>query len=96
MPDLIVEISAHTDAKGNDDYNMKLSQKRAESVVEYLIRKGIDKKRLQAKGYGETQPIAPNKLPNGKDNPDGRALNRRTEFKVIGSFDENSKFYIEQ
>lgn len=96
MPDLIVEISAHTDSKGEDNYNMKLSQSRAESVVNYLVSKGIDKKRLRAAGYGESQPIAPNKLPNGKDNPQGRAKNRRTEFKVLGSTDENSIFYLKQ
>ena len=88
---LIVEISSHTDNKGNDKYNLKLSQKRAESVVDYLISKGIDKKRLIAKGYGETKPIAPNTNPDGSDNPEGRQANRRTEFKVIGSSDQFSK-----
>jgi len=88
---LIVEISSHTDNKGNDNYNLKLSQKRAESVVNYLISKGIDKKRLIAKGYGETKPIAPNTNPDGSDNPEGRQANRRTEFKVIGSSDQFSK-----
>src|SRR5207247_7760865 len=71
-------------SKGNDKYNMKLSQARAQSVVDYLIARGIAADRLVAKGYGETKPIAPNTLPNGKDNPEGRQLNRRTEFKVIG------------
>ena len=47
------------------------------------MSKGIDKARIIAKGYGETQPIAPNKKEDGSDNPDGRAKNRRTEFKVI-------------
>jgi outer membrane protein OmpA-like peptidoglycan-associated protein/tetratricopeptide (TPR) repeat protein len=93
MPDLVIEISAHTDSKGDDDYNLKLSQRRAESVVQYLITKGIDKKRLIAKGYGEAIPVAPNEL-NGKDNPEGRAKNRRTEFKVLGSLNKNSKYYI--
>lgn len=90
-PKLIVEISSHTDSKGNDDYNLKLSQKRAESVVKYLIENGIDEKRLIAKGYGETRPIAPNTNPDGSDNPEGRQMNRRTEFKVIGSSDQFSK-----
>lgn len=84
-PDLIVEISSHTDNKGSDEYNMKLSQKRAESVVNYLISKGIARERLQAKGYGETMPVAPNKNKDGSDNPEGRAKNRRTEFKIIGT-----------
>lgn len=89
---LIVEISSHTDAKGNDNYNKKLSQSRAESVVNYLTqKKGIDSKRLIAKGYGKSKPIAPNTNKDGSDNPEGRAKNRRTEFKVIGSIDQFSK-----
>ncbi|HEY4797723.1 MAG TPA: OmpA family protein, partial [Bacteroidia bacterium] len=86
-PDIIVEISSHTDSKGSDEYNMRLSQKRAESVVDYLTRKGISKDRLRAKGYGETMPIAPNNKPDGSDNPEGREKNRRTEFKIIGKID---------
>lgn len=86
-PDIIIELSSHTDNKGTDSYNMKLSQKRAESVVSYLANKGIDSKRLTAKGYGETKPLAPNSNPDGSDNPDGRQLNRRTEFKIIGKMD---------
>ena len=86
-PEIIVEIGAHTDSKGSEGYNQNLSQRRAESVVKYLRRKGIDKNRLKAKGYGESQPIAPNTKPDGADNPEGRALNRRTEFKVIGEIE---------
>jgi outer membrane protein OmpA-like peptidoglycan-associated protein len=82
-PTLTIEISAHTDAIGSDDYNMKLSEARAKNVVAYLIEKGIDPARLTAKGYGETMPVAPNKKPNGKDDPEGREKNRRTEFKVL-------------
>lgn len=86
-PELIIEIQAHTDSKGSDSYNLKLSQKRAESVVNYLISKGIPAKRLMAKGYGETKPIAPNTNKDGSDNPNGRAQNRRTDFKIIGVID---------
>lgn len=86
-PELIVEIQSHTDSKGNDNYNIKLSQKRAESVVQYLTQKGINPKRLVAKGYGESKPIAPNDKPDGSDNPEGRAKNRRTDFKIIGKLD---------
>lgn len=82
-PNIIIEMSAHTDSKGKDAYNMKLSQRRAQSCVDYLISRGISSDRMIAKGYGETRPIAPNEMPNGKDNPDGRQLNRRTEFKVL-------------
>jgi outer membrane protein OmpA-like peptidoglycan-associated protein len=86
-PELIVEIQSHTDSKGGDVYNMKLSQKRAESVVNYLTSKGISPKRLVAKGYGESKPVAPNENPDGSDNPEGRAKNRRTDFKIIGKLD---------
>lgn len=82
-PNIIIEMSAHTDSKGKDAYNMKLSQRRAQSCVDYLISKGISSDRMIAKGYGETRPIASNTMPDGKDNPDGRQLNRRTEFKVL-------------
>lgn len=84
-PKMVIEIGAHTDSKGSDEYNMDLSTRRAKSVVDYLISKGIDASRLQSKGYGETMPVAPNTLDNGKDNPEGRAKNRRTEFKVISN-----------
>jgi outer membrane protein OmpA-like peptidoglycan-associated protein len=86
-PQLIVEIQSHTDSKGNDQYNMKLSQRRAESVVNYLMSKGITSNRLVPKGYGESKPIAPNDNPDGSDNPEGRAKNRRTDFKIIGKLD---------
>ena len=83
--DIIVEVDAHTDSVGNADYNKNLSQERADNVVNYLIGKGIDKKRLIAKGYGSERPVAPNFKPDGSDNPDGREKNRRTEFQIIGT-----------
>lgn len=82
-PAMEIELSAHTDSKGSDKYNQKLSEARAKSVVAYLVSKGIDASRLKAKGYGESKPIAPNTNENGKDNPEGREKNRRTEFKVL-------------
>lgn len=82
-PSIIIEMSAHTDSKGSDAYNIKLSQRRAQSCVDYLISRGISSDRMIAKGYGKSKPIAPNTLPNGQDNPEGRQLNRRTEFKVL-------------
>lgn len=82
---LVIEISSHTDSKGDDNYNMKLSQKRAQSVVDYLTKKGIDKKRMIAVGYGETQPIAQNLNPDGTDNEEGRARNRRIEFRILST-----------
>jgi len=81
-PKLEIELSAHTDSKGIEIYNLDLSNRRAKSCVDYLVTKGIPIERMTSKGYGETVPIAPNSLANGKDNPSGRALNRRTEFKV--------------
>jgi OOP family OmpA-OmpF porin len=90
-PQIIIELSSHTDNKGSDDYNLKLSQKRAESVVAYLIAKGIDKKRLVAKGYGETKQIAPNTNADGSDNPEGRQTNRRTEMRVTGIMEKKEE-----
>ena len=86
-PDINNELSSYTDSEGTDEYNEDLSQRRAESVVNYLIQKGIPKKRLTPKGYGESKPRLPNKNSDGSDNPEGRAKNRRTEFKVIGEMD---------
>ncbi len=76
-PEIKVEISAHTDDVGSDAYNQKLSEKRAKSVVEYIIKKDVIKEKLISKGYGETQPLAPN------DSDENRAKNRRVELKII-------------
>lgn len=82
-PEISIELSSHTDSVDTEAYNVRLSQRRAESAVNYIIKAGIDPTRIVAKGYGETMPIAPNTNPDGTDNPKGRAKNRRTEFKVI-------------
>ena len=95
-PLLIVEIASHTDSVSSGDFNMKLSEKRAESVVKYLISKGIDKERLHFKGYGESKPIAPNTNADGSDNLEGRQKNRRTEFRIIGSLDHYSKIIYQE
>ncbi len=84
-PELTVEVAGHTDSKGNDAANLKLSQMRSQAVVSALIKKGIKAKYLVAKGYGETAPIAPNILPNGKPDLKGMQLNRRVEMKIIES-----------
>ena len=76
-PDVKVEVGGHTDSRGNDTANVKLSQARAETVMKYLGSKGIDLSRLSARGSGETMPIADN------ETPDGRAKNRRVELKQI-------------
>ena len=82
-PEMNIKIEAHTDSKGNDAFNMDLSKRRAKSITDYLLKKGINKNRLISEGFGETQPIAPNKNPDGSDKPEGRQLNRRIEFRVI-------------
>ncbi len=76
-PKLVVEIAGHTDNIGEEDANHRLSQKRADTLREFLIKKGISENRILAKGYGEKSPIA------GNDTEAGRAKNRRTEVKVI-------------
>lgn len=76
QPSMGLVIEGHTDATGPDAYNMKLSKARANAARTYLISQGIESSRLEANGYGETKPIATNKT------KDGRAENRRVEFKV--------------
>jgi outer membrane protein OmpA-like peptidoglycan-associated protein len=75
-PNMRIEIRGHTDGKGSDSYNQRLSENRAKAVTDYLISKGISEKRLQYKGYGKTMPIDTN------DTEEGRANNRRVEFKI--------------
>ena len=82
-PALTVEIYSHADAKGTNEYNRELSLRRAESVLIALTNAGIDRGRMIAKGLGEEQPAAPNTTAGGRDNPRGRQLNRRTEFRVV-------------
>jgi len=75
-----MEIRGHTDAKGSDDYNQNLSERRAQAVLAALRERGSATD-ASAHGYGETQPVAANEV-NGKDNPGGRQLNRRVEIFV--------------
>jgi outer membrane protein OmpA-like peptidoglycan-associated protein len=91
---LTIEISSHTDSRGNDAYNLALSQKRAEAVVDYLVKQGVDKTNIVAKGYGESRLI--NRC---SDDVDCTAAehqeNRRTEVKVIENVkvNDNDKLY---
>jgi len=82
-----IELSGHTDARGDDKLNLKLSQDRANSVVNYLVSKGIDKERLVAKGYGASQPIysqaAIDKMATEKEKENAHQENRRTEYRII-------------
>ena len=78
-----VTILGHTDSKGDDSYNQKLSERRAESVMTWLVKNGgIDAKILTTAGYGETKPVAPNTKPDGSDDPAGRQKNRRVEIII--------------
>jgi OOP family OmpA-OmpF porin len=74
---MVIEIGGHTDNVGTPESNRALSENRAKSVKEYLVKKGISPGRIQAKGYGDTQPVASNA------SEEGRQKNRRTEVKVI-------------
>jgi OOP family OmpA-OmpF porin len=76
-PTIEIELSAHTDSRGSDEYNMKLSDNRAKSVTSYILSKGIAPGRVVSQGYGETRPVSTN------DTDDGRQLNRRVEFKIL-------------
>jgi outer membrane protein OmpA-like peptidoglycan-associated protein len=73
---LSIVIEAHTDATGREDYNLSLSQKRAQSIMEYLVARGVQAERLVPIGHGENNPIASNLT------EDGRGLNRRVEFRL--------------
>ena len=81
-PNVSVEISGHTDSRGADDYNLRLSRNRAKSVVNWLKKRKVASKRLVSVGYGETRAIAPNENPDGSDNPEGRQMNRRIELTI--------------
>jgi outer membrane protein OmpA-like peptidoglycan-associated protein len=77
-----VSIEGHTDSIGRDEYNNRLSQKRADAVASALTSDGVSDSRLHTKGFGKKYPIAPNKNSDGSDNPDGRAKNRRVEVII--------------
>jgi outer membrane protein OmpA-like peptidoglycan-associated protein len=80
-PQLTIHIESHTDSRGNDNYNSMLSERRAQSTMQWLIRKGIDSDRLSAKGYGESQLI--NRCANGIDcSKEEHQLNRRSVFII--------------
>jgi OOP family OmpA-OmpF porin len=77
-PGMVVEVGGHTDSIGGDAANLALSERRAAQVADYLVGKGIERGRLVAKGYGEAAPVASN------DTAEGRAKNRRIEFRIAG------------
>jgi outer membrane protein OmpA-like peptidoglycan-associated protein len=82
-PNAEVTIEGHTDGKGADAYNQSLSERRAATVAKWLTANaGVNAANLRTRGWGKTKPIAPNTNPNGSDNPEGRAKNRRVEITV--------------
>jgi outer membrane protein OmpA-like peptidoglycan-associated protein len=78
----VVRIEGHTDAKGSDAYNQKLSLRRADSVRRWFADHGLKDLRFSTKGFGATQPVAPNAKPDGSDDPEGRQKNRRVEIVI--------------
>jgi OmpA-OmpF porin, OOP family len=76
-PEIRLEIAAHADDNGSPQYNLELSQKRAETMANYLLNKGIRKDRLIAKGYGKSRPISPS------HSEEDRKINRRVQFIII-------------
>ena len=80
-PNASCSIEGHTDNKGLKDYNQKLSERRADSVKSWLVAHGVSNQ-MAIRGLGATMPVAPNALPNGRDNPEGRQKNRRVEIVV--------------
>ena len=78
-PNAQIEVAGHADSRGGDDFNLRLSQARAEAVVAYIVRSGLDRGRLSAVGYGETRPVADN------EGATGQARNRRVQFVVRGN-----------
>ena len=77
-----VRIEGHTDSVGNDAYNQRLSERRAESVKQWFARNGLGALKLSSQGFGETRPVASNTKPDGSDDPDGRRKNRRVEIVI--------------
>jgi len=82
-PALKMDFTTHTDAIGSDEYNVKLSYRRAQFISNYIVTKGISQKRINGIGMGEQVHIAPNAKSDGSDYPEGRQKNRRTDIKLI-------------
>lgn len=82
-PESYVLIEAHSDSVGKDNYNLLLSQSRANKIKAYMISKGVSASHIKAVGYGETKPLMPNSMPDGSDNPEGRAQNRRGVINIV-------------
>jgi outer membrane protein OmpA-like peptidoglycan-associated protein len=81
----VLRIEGHTDNQGTAEHNLELSGQRALTIKKWLVDNGIDAKRLLAVGFGQDKPVAPNTT------EDGRAQNRRTEFKIAETYDKKGK-----
>jgi len=81
-PEVRLQLTGHADAVGDDEYNLRLSERRAQSVADYLIGKGIQTSRIKVTAAGETRPIAINTYEDGTDSPEGRRLNRHVSIKL--------------
>ncbi len=92
---ITVELSSHTDCRGSDAYNMKLSQRRAQAAVDYIVEHGIDSSRITAKGYGESKPVVVCEPCKGCTEEEHQ-LNRRTEFKIISVTPEPPPIEIDE
>ncbi len=90
-PGVNIMITGYADSNGSPEYNKSISQKRAASVMNYLVSKGIKTQRITILAEGEDNPVATNRLSNGKDNPKGREMNRRVSFSFSGKGSENLK-----
>lgn len=82
FPQSKVIINGYTDSRGDQQANLRLSEKRAEAVKAWLVKKGVAADAVSTKGLGEANPVAPNQTPEGSDNPEGRQQNRRVEITV--------------
>lgn len=91
-PSLDIEVYSYTDSRGTAEYNLNLSQERAQSVVDYLVGIAIPRSRMVAKGMGQVDPVAPNEI-DGRDNPEGRQQNRRTTFRIVTDVPERRTIY---
>jgi outer membrane protein OmpA-like peptidoglycan-associated protein/tetratricopeptide (TPR) repeat protein len=90
-PSLYVEVQGNTDNKGNDAQNLRLSMQRSRSVVSYLLSRGIEPHRFVSRAFGEENAVAMNENPDGSDNPEGRALNRRVDIKIFPTTSDQVK-----
>ena len=93
-PEMMLELTGHTDSKGSANYNLRLSNNRSQAVVNYMVSRGISKERFISNAVGEKNNIAINENPDGSDNPEGRKYNRQVELKILNSGDK--KFQLEE